>query len=803
MPPRGARRRDRGRPDHGWDPPRGGRASTTVGPDGPETVPPGGGDPFDARAHDEFATGGYDPFATDSGIHDLDRTGHPGAPAPPVPGPAAPPQRRRSQRPAPDRRGEGRRGRRSDQRATGAEDEEVRLPRVPALDGLRGLLLVGVLAFHQGFDLVRGGFLAISSFATLAGFFATTLLLAEWSRSGRVSLARFWDRRARRLAPTVILVLAAVVALQVVLRVGAGPGFRGDVLAAVGQALNWRYAIDGDGFTSIFTDPSPVQHLWAVGILVQLLVVLPLVFVGLMSVAGRAWRVSGVLFALLAGGSFAAAYLTAQQAGNDGFAYFGTHARAGELLVGVVLAYAVLSPRVRGYIESRPGAAALRVAAPVSLGALAVLWSITSFHDPNLFRGITAANALLTAVVILAATVPGPVHDALGTPLLRALGTVAFAAFVVHWPLYLVLDRERLDIPAPALFVARVAASLLLAALITWALERPIRRSLAVPRLQMATGLGVTAALVAVAVVVLPEQPPENVSLTMDNGREAGDLDVVVPTGDEVGTIALVGDGLAGSLVPGLEAWNADEPGRQVRVHTHIGEDCGLAAKGPIRLGGDAVGDDLVCTGWAPRLPPLLDAADPDVVVVVGGLGELGSREIDRAWRNIGDPVYDDWLAGRLDDLADTLTAPGVPVLWATQPHVRLEPAGDAGDDWTDLDENDPARVDRFNELVKRVAAAHDGITVVDLDAWAHSRPGGEFGEGLRDEGRHLSLTGSVATSQWLMAEVLDAIGVEAADAEAGDGEAGDAGDTGDADGGGTDDGAGDADGDGGGGGGG
>ena len=134
-----------------------------------------------------------------------------------------------------------------------------RLPHVAGFDGLRAVALLAILAFHQGYELVRGGFLGISSFFTLSGFLVTTLLLAEWSQDGRVSVGRFWERRARRVFPLLALVLAAVVALQVALRVGAGPGFRGDVVAAAAQVLNWRFAFGGDGFASVLTDPSPVQ----------------------------------------------------------------------------------------------------------------------------------------------------------------------------------------------------------------------------------------------------------------------------------------------------------------------------------------------------------------------------------------------------------------------------------------------------------------------------------------------------------------------------------------------------------------
>ncbi|MGH9230551.1 MAG: acyltransferase family protein, partial [Acidimicrobiales bacterium] len=215
-------------------------------------------------------------------------------------------------------RGKGRRPRRAAPRrgerlAPGTVDRGPRLPHVPGFDGLRAVALLAILAFHQGYDLVRGGFLGISSFFTLSGFLVATLLLAEWSQDGRVSVARFWERRARRLVPALAIVLATVVALQAALRVGAGAGFRGDVLAAAGQVLNWRFAFGGDGFASVLTDPSPVQHLWAVSTAAQVFLLLPLAFVGLMRVVGTRWRAAGAVFGLAAVGSFVAASMTADR----------------------------------------------------------------------------------------------------------------------------------------------------------------------------------------------------------------------------------------------------------------------------------------------------------------------------------------------------------------------------------------------------------------------------------------------------------------------------------------------------------
>jgi peptidoglycan/LPS O-acetylase OafA/YrhL len=660
---------------------------------------------------------------------------------------------------------------RTQRAAPGTVDRGPRLPYVPGLDGLRAVALLAVLAFHQGYDLARGGFLGISSFFTLSGFLVATLLLAEWSRDGRVSVARFWERRARRLIPGVVLVLAGVVALQAALRVGAGPGFRGDVLAAAGQVLNWRFAVYGDGFASVLTDPSPVQQLWSVSIAAQVFLLLPLAFVGIMRMVGTRWRAAGATFALAAAGSFVAASMTANRAGNDGFAYYGTHTRVGELLVGVVLAYALLSPAFRRLMDTPRGAAVLRYGPFVALAGLAWLWSTTSLYSSNLFGGITAVNAALTAFVVLAVTIPGPAATALGSLPLRAIGMISYAAYLVHWPIYLLLDEDRTGLESNVLFLARVGATLAVAALVTFAFERPFRYRLAVSRGQLGVALGTSLALVGAAALLLPEQPPRNVSLSIDNGEAPGDLEAVTPAagGNEIVRIALVGDGLADTMTSGLATWNADQPDQQVRVDTHVAPGCPISAPGPVRLAGDTIGEDIACVGFGPRLPKLLAASEADAIVVVGGLADLGEREIDREWRHIGDPVFDDWLADRYDDLADRLAAQDVPVLWATYPHVHLAPGNDGVGDWTTVDENDPLRVERLNEIIHDTVAGRDDFSVIDLDAWTQDLAGGgAFSAGYRLEGRDFTEAGADAAARWLVPKVLEATGTEPPAADGG-----------------------------------
>ena len=150
-------------------------------------------------------------------------------------------------------------------RPAGASDARPRLTHQPALDGLRGLAVAGVLLFHGGH--LSGGFLGVDAFFVLSGFLITSLLLAEARDRGGIALGAFWMRRARRLLPALTCVLLAVAVYAVLL---AKPDelatIRGDALATIGYFANWRAIFTSRDYWSLFRQPSPLDHTWSLAI---------------------------------------------------------------------------------------------------------------------------------------------------------------------------------------------------------------------------------------------------------------------------------------------------------------------------------------------------------------------------------------------------------------------------------------------------------------------------------------------------------------------------------------------------------
>jgi peptidoglycan/LPS O-acetylase OafA/YrhL len=171
--------------------------------------------------------------------------------------------------------------------------------RIPALDGMRGLAVAGVLAYHCGFGWARGGFLGVSLFFTLSGFLITSLLLQD------LRLGRFWTRRARRLLPAATIALAGIVVFGATVATASQlPNLRVDVLSALGYVANWRFVLRGASYGDLWSAPSPVQHFWSLAIEEQLYIALPLAVV---AVRGRLRSTAVVLSVALTGTLVAAA----------------------------------------------------------------------------------------------------------------------------------------------------------------------------------------------------------------------------------------------------------------------------------------------------------------------------------------------------------------------------------------------------------------------------------------------------------------------------------------------------------------
>jgi len=85
----------------------------------------------------------------------------------------------------------------------------VKLKYEPALDGLRATAVLAVIGFHLAKPIVTGGSLGVDVFFVLSGYLITSILAGEVEATGRIDYPAFLMRRARRLLPALLALLAA------------------------------------------------------------------------------------------------------------------------------------------------------------------------------------------------------------------------------------------------------------------------------------------------------------------------------------------------------------------------------------------------------------------------------------------------------------------------------------------------------------------------------------------------------------------------------------------------------------------
>ncbi|WP_329254848.1 acyltransferase [Actinoallomurus sp. NBC_01490] len=342
-----------------------------------------------------------------------------------------------------------------------------RRPHLPALDGLRGVAILGVLLFHTGH--LPGGFLGVDLFFALSGYLITGLLLREIEATGAVSLAAFWGRRVRRLLPA----LATMLTVVTVLVWAVGPPDLVRTTLADGpwvqaNLVNWHLLAESAAYWDRFGPDRLFEHLWSIAVEEQFYLVWPVLVLVIARGGRRAGRRVAVTAAVASAVSLVLMVALAG-APDPTRVYTGTDTRAFSLLLGAVVA-------------TRPApAASARTAgrwagvASVSLAAgIGAVWSLADgVNSPWLFTGGLFAHSLAAALLIgLCVREPRtPVATLLARRSLRWLGLISYSLYLWHWPVFVLLSPQRGWIRT----VAACALSIGLAALSKYLIEDPIR----------------------------------------------------------------------------------------------------------------------------------------------------------------------------------------------------------------------------------------------------------------------------------------------------------------------------------------
>jgi peptidoglycan/LPS O-acetylase OafA/YrhL len=653
----------------------------------------------------------------------------------------------------------------------------------PDVQGLRAVAILLVVLFHADIPGLQGGYVGVDVFFVISGFVITGVLLRERAATRRTSLLAFYGRRARRILPaaSVVLVVTVVVSYWL-LGPNIGRSTAVDGQWAAGFLANVHFALTSTNYLASQQPPSALQNYWSLAVEEQFYIVYPTVFLVVASLFTRRSlrsRIGIVLGAVIVASFAFSVSLTSSNAAN---AFFSPLTRAWELALGGLIA-------VSGeYLKRLPRS----VAEAMSwLGLGGIVFATCAFTSASAYPGSLVAVPVIGAGLIIAAGAAQPTWGAESLLRLRPfqwLGLISYSLYLWHWPILIIATQRRGSAQLPVMDNILLLLFALVLAIGTYVvLENPVRhaRSLMtrpwasvamggcliaasfgvataeVQRTQQGTSTNISAA--APGAVCHPQYRNEQMALR--SAMQAGNFPADIRPMVHPLQMVVVGDSTACTLVGGLAAVGGVY-GVHVADGTVIG--CGIVSGqappyyyGSVNLERptrycQSEADHAEASAIARGKPDLIvwgSTEERSSVLVAGAGGDKVLAKGTREWRAV--------MLKRMNARVEQFLATGAKVVLLLQP-----PFVNSG--YPTQPTQSDRDFERLNGLLREVAAAHPGrVATVDLNSRVcPSGPpcpyvvdgigeGQGFGNGVRADGQHYGLMGSLWVGEWVLPKIL------------------------------------------------
>ena len=338
-----------------------------------------------------------------------------------------------------------------------------------ALDGLRGLMTLGIIVAHVRYRLVPGSILFMDVFFVMSGYFITSLLLRDMERHGGIRYGEFYRRRFARILPPFAAMLLAYLLFQWLV----SPAFReavGEAAIAFFYVENWWRALSLPGKTTY------LGHTWSLAVEEQFYLFWPVTFALLVRRFGVSWRLVGGIMTIALTVWAWRIWLTSANPTHWWRFYNGLDTRMDALMVGCALAVVLrLVP---------PGACPKldrvlpKLAWPFLVTSLLAAFFFIPYTNPLYYYvGIMLCGALPGAVLVtmLIRSSGTVVHRLLERPEPVFLGTIFYGMYLWHYPILVVL-KEQLGLRYVMQFAIGFPLTVLLATLSYVYIERHFMR---------------------------------------------------------------------------------------------------------------------------------------------------------------------------------------------------------------------------------------------------------------------------------------------------------------------------------------
>ncbi len=328
------------------------------------------------------------------------------------------------------------------------------------IDGLRSIAVVSVILFNAGVSGLSGGFVGVDIFFVISGFLITGLILRDQDK-GHFSLVEFYQRRARRLLPALLVMVIVTLLVGILvfppmqLQWLAQSAFSTGLFAA-----NLYFMVKGGDY---FAQDAffPLKHAWSLGVEEQFYFVFPALMVVALHWGGTRARARTIWI-----GFFLSLALTINPWANTGDAhYYNPIFRAWELLGGAILA---LLPRIET-VKTTDNVLG-------TLGLFMIIASIVGYDETVPFPSLWTCVPVFGTMLMIRHVVSGSLlAQVLKLGPLVGLGKISYGLYLWHYPMMIFAKYYGVDTSRPVPLAILLIAIYLVSLVSFHLIERPIR----------------------------------------------------------------------------------------------------------------------------------------------------------------------------------------------------------------------------------------------------------------------------------------------------------------------------------------